>query len=255
MNGKYGFEGSFSGMGAVALRDPDLEREASEYIADNYDRLVKAAKTMLPGDNEMAIDLLHDVVLSIASAEAAGEGYDAEKGITVEMFVIGRMKGYSKNAKYHKETKNRKLSYHTVERGGKRVHQYEKVGEMIFVDPTIKLDDSYGDASAADMAYHYASYVDDSEGIDALASLRNNIMTCMDFNDAIGFDVLELFRNIDDFGCSFDDGIICKLREAAQYHEDLGDAFRDALLCSQNNREIFDFVVDDLYRQVYAGAV
>ena len=88
--------------------EPDINRDASNYIINNYNGLVKfIRKCDISVDK--AADLLHDVYISIVEAEENGNGFDMEFGskldedgnvdyniMNVEQFVLGRIRLYAK---------------------------------------------------------------------------------------------------------------------------------------------------------------
>lgn len=82
-------------------------REASNYIKEHYNEMVACARKMV--NENCAVDLVHDVYMSIIKDENNGKGYNMNYDgkfnrscgvITVEQFVYGRMKGYSLNERY-----------------------------------------------------------------------------------------------------------------------------------------------------------
>ena len=82
-----------------------VSTEASSYVGEHYNELVLNAKKM-GIDEHMCHDIVHDVYMSLKRSEENGDGYDICKGkkgecISLEQFVYGRLKGYSKNEKYH----------------------------------------------------------------------------------------------------------------------------------------------------------
>ena len=104
---------SSTGLGLSAqIFEPNTNREASNYIINNYNELIGIIRKA-DIKEEKAQDLLHDVYISIVEAEDNGDGFDMEYGnkvsedgsievnlMDVSQFVIGRIKLYAKNAKY-----------------------------------------------------------------------------------------------------------------------------------------------------------
>ena len=107
LNMLVGFLDSSLGLSARII-EPDVNREASTYIINNYSNLISVIR-QCDISAEKANDLLHDVYISIVDAEDNGEGFDMEFGsridednnvdfniMNVEQFVIGRIKLYAK---------------------------------------------------------------------------------------------------------------------------------------------------------------
>lgn len=77
---------------------------ATSYIENHYQEMIAAALKMGISEDK-AEDLVHDVYISLIRSEDNGDGYTIRKKengtvITVEQFVYGRLKGYSKNIRY-----------------------------------------------------------------------------------------------------------------------------------------------------------
>lgn len=95
------------------MKEPEVNREATEYIRENYFSLVERAWKSFGAVYDMASDAVHDVYLSYLQSEDNGNGYDEsmgrkDDGIPVEFAVYGRLKGYCKNVKYRNGTVHRK---------------------------------------------------------------------------------------------------------------------------------------------------
>lgn len=83
-----------------------LNTEATDFVAENYEQLVKAAGFMDVAPDKVH-DIVHDVYMSLYNSERNGEGYDETHGekdgyISVAEFVYGRIKRYSMNKKYRR---------------------------------------------------------------------------------------------------------------------------------------------------------
>lgn len=108
--GKANEMGALWGMSNKFV-EPEISREASEFITNNYNELLVAVREM-GVDPCKAEDCVQDVCTSIIRSEARGEGFDMTKGktgdglISVRQFVFGRLKGYSKHRKYKSPTES-----------------------------------------------------------------------------------------------------------------------------------------------------
>ncbi|MEM4385953.1 MAG: hypothetical protein QXD03_05340 [Candidatus Anstonellales archaeon] len=95
-NEKVLFDGNYNNMG-------------SEYIKNNYGTLLNFAEKLV---GESAVDLLNDVFIAVIEDENNGEGYDENLGLTVDEYIYGRIKGYSRNSRYRTGSWNEgKLSF------------------------------------------------------------------------------------------------------------------------------------------------
>lgn len=209
---------------AVAVRflEGNINNLASEYIEDNYEKILRDIKKNKWAANGKEADLLNDVYVSIIEGERNGEGYDPERGrygyITVEEFVYSRIKGYSKNRKYHDSN--------IVVNGNLEVAASSDGEEVEDLDGFQK-------------AYALAAEADDLETVEEEISLKQNIEYCIEFNDQIGFDILNLFKNLDLFMNNFNNSIFNRLKQVVKYHDELGEALRQVLSYASKNREKF----------------
>lgn len=149
-------------------------REASNYIKDHYDHIVSTAKKMVP--EQSAIDLVHDVYMSIVRDEDNGEGYHINYDgkfnrscgiITVEQFVFGRMKGYSLNERYRNTNS---------------------------VEISASSNGDTDDMTGEQLSYENAASYDSIELIDIEVSLREELEYLMTFNNKIN--IKFLLKNI-----------------------------------------------------------
>lgn len=101
-----GNEGSVQFLSNIN-RPLDFEEntEASDYIMENYDKLVSFVRKNVGNKVADPAELVHDVWMSIKQGERIGRGYDPTMGkqedgfITVAQFVYGRLKMYCFKAK------------------------------------------------------------------------------------------------------------------------------------------------------------
>lgn len=215
--------------------EPEINREASNYIKDNYNSILRQLPK-LGVSEEVAVDLLNDVFISIREAEDEGKGYDISKSnqgdcILVEQFVYGRLKKYSLNSRYRTDV---------IER---RVNKDNEVKVEVRAS-TSGATDEYDSLDTFQRAYATAGAFDDIETLEDELSLAERIDFCMEFDHVVGMSMLALFRNIDVL--SSDN--ICKslfnpLREALKIHDEFADAFKSVLEYSIANRNSFETVL------------
>ena len=94
-----------TGIQAPALRDVEVNKEASTWISENYEALVQIAKRMARkryGDvNRVDYeDAVNDVYVKILEKESNGQGFDSERCESPEVFVQAVLSKYLKNPKY-----------------------------------------------------------------------------------------------------------------------------------------------------------
>ena len=226
-----GFENNSIGLEARII-EPDVNREASNYIIGNYSNL----KGIIRGCDicaDKAEDLLHDVYISVVEAEDNGNGFDMEFGsrvdehgnvdfniMNVEQFVIGRIKLYAKNNKYRTDiieatngsvyetstyyvTELDEHGQEVLDKDGK-VKKSKKV-EQRKVNVTIttcaaSFNDG-GDVTENNddlqKAYATASVADSTEDINESMSLREQIDYCLDVCSLHNVNLLNILKNID----------------------------------------------------------
>lgn len=225
---------NFSGIN-VGLKEANRNNEASAYITSHYNELVKDV-LKFGIDPSLATDLVNDVWVSMVKSEMNGEGYDvnhSEDGsITVEKFVYGRLKGYSKNNKYHT--------------GFSEVH---KVGDSYTY--TVAASSQGNDYSTMDKYQeNYLNTPDiksecDFSDIDLKASLLKNVEFCSMFSEEVGFNMMNLFRNIDFFmkKDSFKSSIFDQMRFLITKNEEFGEALKDTIMCYIKYPEYYESVL------------
>lgn len=236
-------EKNLSGLNQSKLIELEINTQASEYFVNNYEYIMGQARRMVGVDPNKVEDLVQDVLVSIMTSEAAGEGYDMSHSnagsiITVAEFVFGRLKLYSKNNKYKAEGCDRKVK---TKRMGNEVKS-TVVFDLAFASPddSKDLDDLDGFQKAYANAHCYDSEISDIE--DGM-SLRQDIEFCMDFDEVVGFKFINLFKNLDMFTDNFDNSIFDKLKDAMKYHDELNDAVFNVLSAAARHRNLFDSIV------------
>lgn len=219
------------GLGPIEV---DVDHEASTYMVENYDMILRQAVKM--GVDPVKVeDLVQDVYISLLDGENNGNGYSIEHSrsgsvITVADFVFGRLKGYSKNSRY---------------RAGVERHGASTVENSIEIVCASSSSSDTSDLDSMQRAYMMApSYDgDEMENTEILASLRQDLELCLDFNEVVGFDLRNLFTSIDQFSGEFGNSLFEKLSKALNYHTDFGDAFKNVLMAAKINRVMFEDIV------------
>lgn len=212
--------------------EPDTNNEATKYIIDNYNELVILARK-LNIKEEKAQDLVHDVYISIAEAEANGEGFDMEFGskydddgkfncelMDVGQFVRGRIKRYAQNDKYRSDvveigkgtivetsiTTEIVTDMHgqaIIDKNGnpKTCKKVEKVKKNIKVATSAASFEEAGDIvdnnDKFQLAYAKAAVGDTTDDVTELLSLREQIDYCIDVCELHGINILNVFKNMD----------------------------------------------------------
>lgn len=213
----------------ATLVEPDINREASRYIVDNYNSLILFIRKQKIRE-EKAHDLLQDVYISVHEAESNGEGFNmfygskSEDGcitMDVAQFVHGRIKLYSKNNKYRTDVIDtgtcsvirNEVEYETLlDKNGKEVvdkhgnvKKYKKTTKVKKNLPVGVYAASYNDG-AEDMtndndcfqkAFAMASVSDSVDDVTELLSLREQIDFCIDVCDLHNINILNIFKNMD----------------------------------------------------------
>lgn len=217
---------------SATIVEPDVNREASNYIINNYNELIKAVKSF-DIKEEKAQDLLHDVYISIVEAEDNGNGFDMEYGsrinndgeidvnlMDVSQFVIGRIKLYAKNTKYrtdvieavnghvHETTVyfETALDEHGQEVLGKdgkpkltKVTKRSKVPVLVTANAASFNDggDIMDNNDDFQKAFATASVVDSTDDIAEVLSLREQIDYCIDVCSLHNVNIINIFKNLD----------------------------------------------------------
>ena len=171
--------------------EPVINREASTYIENNYFNLLRLSRS-LGIDNEKAEDLLHDIYVSIYTAEDNGDGFDMQYGVnlddnkvalmSVEQYVVSKLQKYAKNSKYSKE-------YSEVRGSGN--------DGIVVVVAESNNDESDKTLNEFQAAYKNAPTVDSIEDVDEGQSMREQIEFCIDICDKYNVNLRNLLRNVD----------------------------------------------------------
>lgn len=269
------------------ILEPVINREASSYIIDNYRNLIGIVRSC-DVKEEKANDLLHDVYISIVDAEENGEGFDMEYGsrvnedgeieanlMSVEQFVIGRIKLYAKNNKYRTDvieatngTVNEVHTYYDTEmdehghevlnKDGtpKLVKRVERRKVNILMTANAASFNEGGDVADNNddfqKAFATAAVADSTDDITEMMSLREQIDYCIDICSLHDVNILNVFKNIDALADMLGDyskkkktaeSVFSKLSELVEYHTELGTNLIEILRYSAKNRSVFEAII------------
>ena len=269
------------------ILEPIINREASSYIIENYRNLIGIVRSC-DVKEEKANDLLHDVYISIVDAEENGEGFDMEYGsrvnedgeieanlMSVEQFVIGRIKLYAKNNKYRTDvieatngTVNEVHTYYDTEmdehghevlnKDGtpKLVKRVERRKVNILMTANAASFNEGGDVADNNddfqKAFATAAVADSTDDITEMMSLREQIDYCIDVCSLHDVNILNVFKNIDALADMLGDyskkkktaeSVFSKLSELVEYHTELGTNLIEILRYSAKNRSVFEAII------------
>lgn len=264
------------------LKEMNINHDASTYLVNNIEALVKFAASQPNVNKDKAEDMVNDVFVSLLVAENNGEGFDPSYGdgmLDVSTFVKGRIKGYACNAEYSKNTvevgKKTMNVKHTVEtvktdmsgkpikdrKGNKKIEKQvinEKVTSTITVYAASGADLN-GEATCDNfqLAYANAAVADASDNIDAAISIREQIENCIDICELHGFNLLNLFKNLDKIQaqvCALgssnkkksSDSVFYDLTKLIYEHDELESDLHDIfkfIFESADNRALFNSIV------------
>ena len=162
------------------VRDIVIERDATDYIKDNYSYIINATNRMacrnFPGVHIQVEDIVHDVYLSLDKDEKMGRGFALDRNIELEQFVFGRIQKYMKNTKYRGITR----------RVNKTGVVYEERNESSSEDLSLVY------MSAADMK-------DEIAGAENCLDMSEEIYNCLRAGKSASIDIKTLITNSDMF--------------------------------------------------------
>lgn len=216
----------------AAFIEPVNSREASKFITNNYDEIVLQVRKM-GVHPDMVYDIIADVYISINNAEENGEGYDfnyVNEGITVEEFVYGRLKGYSKNAKYRTDVVQ-------------TLAGSKENGEG-YVYASSNLSDDIDSMDSFQKAYATAGAYDDLEDIESMIDIREQINYCLEFEGRVGMSVIGLLKNLDKLNSDLvNKSLFDRVKDAVKYHDEFGEALRNIIEFSIKQKSVYDTVI------------
>lgn len=219
----------------TGFRDAVYNKIASEFIVNNYERLVKGMYKF--GVNEhFGSDLLNDLFISIVSKEEAGEGYDESTGITVDEYVFGCIKGYAKNIKYKEvgELKYKK------KKGADADDDKEVIGS--FASSTTGSEESLSGIQMAFMNARDDRSENDFDESDAYMDLVNDVNMCLEFGDRVNMDLKVFFKNIEMFVDEVQGRnrtMFNKLFDTLKLHSDFELSFVKVMEMYNRNKEVY----------------
>lgn len=218
----------------VSFLEPVVNREASQYITDNYDEILRQIPK-LGVCEEKAVDLLNDVFVSIIEAENEGNGYDINRAndgdcILVSQFVYGRLKRYAMNTRYRTDVVEKKLNK-------------DKTVKVEVMSSSYSGND-YDTLDSFQKAYATAGSFDDIEAVEDTLSITERIDFCIDFDYVVGMSMLALFKNIESLGQED----ICKsvfepLKDALKIHDEFAEAFKNVVEYAMTHKARFESIL------------
>lgn len=237
-------EAEFADLGMLGLSygifDKNTNNLATQFVVNNIQKLYAFART-LQIDKSKAEDLVHDVFKSLVIAERNGDCYQFSGAkatmITVEEFVKGRIKGYSKNRAYY-------------------VSEVSNVGNGNTVITCAATPEETGDSDSANNnsfrnTLKNASYeFNDYDTIEGSESLREQLLFIESMDELHRFGIIKMLKNIDVFD-SFLSGvkshkyesIFNTIRQAVVTHNELGEALQSVLEFAKDDRVRFESVL------------
>lgn len=201
-----------------------VNREASEFITDNYEELVKKVKYgMRVG--ELAGDLVNACYLKVRADEEAGLGFDESMEVNVEEFVYGKLKGYSKNAEYNSGI-CQKLADNVYLICADSDCEVENMNNM-----QKALYNASGDYIVAERADKF--------------QLEEDIHYCIYKGLHMGIDMCSLFENLENVDYTkVNREILSTLRHELDKDEYFNDVFISCLNVREDDRALFMNVLD-----------
>lgn len=237
-------EAEFADLGMLGLSsgifDKNTNNLATQFVVNNIQKLYAFART-LQIDKSKAEDLVHDVFKSLVIAERNGDCYQFSGAkatmITVEEFVKGRIKGYSKNRAYY-------------------VSEVSNVGNGNTVITCAATPEENGNSDSANNnsfrnTLKNASYeFNDYDTIEGSESLREQLLFIESMDELHRFGIIKMLKNIDVFD-SFLSGvkshkyesIFNTIRQAVVTHNELGEALQSVLEFAKDDRVRFESVL------------
>jgi hypothetical protein len=251
------------------LMEVEVNRAASEYISNHYEKLLAFARSK-GLDYDRAYDAVDDMLLKLLADEKDGKGFNGNYGdgeITVEQFVFSRLALYTKNAKYRSDI---------VESAVDRIEVSEVVELPVLKKNGEVARDRKGNVKTERKVVKHkenytvnvyaASYngMDEEEGNDsfqkayALAAswdeqtvdydeIRENVETCIDICDLHNFNVLCILKNIDNMAKLISTGakssVFGKFIELVRDHDELSSAFTELMMCSKDHRAEYESII------------
>lgn len=203
--------------------EPETTKDGSRFITDNYDEIVIQVRKM-GVQQDMVHDVIADVYISIVNDEEDGEGYDPNKGTTLEEYVYGRLKGYSKNAKY-------RTDFEALKGGG-------------YAYSSTPSSDDLENLDSFQKAYATAGTYDEIENVENMMDIREQIDYCLSFESIVGMSIIGLLKNLDKLNSELVNRTLFEnVKDAVKYHDEFGDALKSVIEFSMRQKSAFDAVI------------
>lgn len=202
------------------LKEANYNDLASKFIENNFDKLAYDVLKMGVDPNKN-YDMVTDVYISVINKENNGEPFNNLSEYSVENYIYGMLKGYSKNVKY------RKNGIH--DKGIKEI-------------PASGADeDDYSLNNVYQVAYNSATSYNDIEYLDNIYSINSYIETVLEYeNDLEGISLRVLIKNLKEISrMNVDKKIFGKLKGLLEENIELYDSFISLVEISEREPEIF----------------
>ena len=223
------------------IKEPEIDRQASTFISEHFNELVKAAFKMGVDPNKCE-DIVQDVALSIFRQEEFGEGFNENNGkldepITVREFVFGRLKGYSANIKYRKPTEA------PIKVTNKSTNKEEFQLNLI---PATSLSDDVDTMSSCQKAYATASCNDDMSNVDEAESIEEELRYVLSFDRICNGGISSLLKEIDYFKMNCENKEFSNLFNFTRFNGTFKEALTDVIKFSGTNRTRYDIAIKNV---------
>ena len=218
--------------------------EASSFIVDNYDKLEKAAAGMNISPDK-ASDLVHDVFISVVKSERSGEGYNPDYlGVdSVEKFVYGRMKAYSKSPKYKSDV----VEMARVS-SSSREPVYSYAVAASFDEKNDKDNNEY---DSFQLAYMNANIANTTDEIIDNSSIEEQFEYLLDICSKYDIKVANILKNMDKISSLLNSSkfyrkgldILKDLKSSLDYNDEAKEALTNVLELSKRDRDAFELLI------------
>lgn len=198
---------------------------ASRYIEENYEEIMRKTAYMQGVDPSKVTDLVHDVYISVVSAENNGEGFEIQvddKVRSVSDFVYGRIKGYSKNAKYRTGSDNVEVA----------------------ASGTCNADGDLTGCTKEQYVYEMAASYDDLEEIEAKMAFSEELNYVLTFQSQVQIDLRMMLKNLGRMAeMTFDSSILADVKSLMHRSEDFAEAMKSVLGMYTKDTVMFEAAV------------